>query len=194
MTVTYLFIIITTDIFRFPINSLSLAHSKSRANITRTVALPLFPSFRLPIIPALSHSPSTPYLTDLNHTPPFPAPSHSLYDTKMPTTIPFFIPDTSPIFTYTSTSSSLSNTFNPTSTSSLSSGGTNSVDATGAEVDEDGAWIAAYSPIGNGYDQTFHYGQGVISGNFSGASIIRPPTFISHTQKMLMENGMERDK
>lgn len=68
------------------------------------------------------------------------------------------------------------------------------MDATGAEVDEDGEWIAAYSPIGNGYDQTFHYGQGVISGNFSGASIIRPPTFISHTQKMLMENGMERDK
>ncbi|KAE8539081.1 hypothetical protein D1P53_005451 [Cryptococcus gattii VGV] len=89
----------------------------------------------------------------------------------MPTTISFFIPDTSPIFTYTSTSSSLSNTFNSTSTSSLSSGGTNSVNATGTEVDEEGGWIAAYSPIGNGYDQTFHYGQGVISGNFSASAL-----------------------
>lgn len=61
-------------------------------------------------------------------------------------------------------------------------------------MDEEGGWIAAYSPIGNGYDQTFHYGQGVISGKFSGASIICPPPFFSHIQKMLMENGMERDK
>lgn len=68
------------------------------------------------------------------------------------------------------------------------------MDATGAVVDEGGGWVAAYSPIGNGYDQTFHYGQGVISGNFSGASIIRPPPFFSHTQIMLMENGMEWDK
>lgn len=68
------------------------------------------------------------------------------------------------------------------------------MDATGTELDEEVGCIAAYSPIGNGYDQTFHYGQGVISGNFSGASIIRPPPIFSHTQKMLMENGMERDK
>lgn len=90
----------------------------------------------------------------------------------MLTTIPFFIPDTSPIFTYTSTSSSLSNTYsNSTSTSSGSSKGTDITDPTGAEVEGEGGWIAAYSPIGNGYDQTFHYGQGVISGNFSGASV-----------------------
>lgn len=90
----------------------------------------------------------------------------------MLTTIPFFIPDTSPIFTYTSTSSSLSNTYsNSTSTSSSSSKGTDITGPTGAEVEEEGGWIAAYSPIGNGYDQTFHYGQGVISGNFSGASV-----------------------
>ncbi|OXG76477.1 hypothetical protein C349_05650 [Cryptococcus neoformans var. grubii Br795] len=90
----------------------------------------------------------------------------------MLTTIPFFIPDTSPIFTYTSTSSSLSNTYsNSTSTSSGSSKGTDITDPTGAEVEGEGGWIAAYSPIGNGYDQTFHYGQGVISGNFSASAL-----------------------
>lgn len=94
----------------------------------------------------------------------------------MPAIIPFFIPDTSPIFTYTSTSSSLSNTFNATSTST-SSKGTDITDSTVAEVEGEGGWIAAYSPIGNGYDQTFHYGQGVISGNFSGASVT---SLISH--------------
>ncbi|EAL18379.1 hypothetical protein CNBJ3020 [Cryptococcus deneoformans B-3501A] len=88
----------------------------------------------------------------------------------MPAIIPFFIPDTSPIFTYTSTSSSLSNTFNATSTST-SSKGTDITDSAVAEVKGEGGWIAAYSPIGNGYDQTFHYGQGVISGNFSASAL-----------------------
>ncbi|TYJ52941.1 hypothetical protein B9479_006453 [Cryptococcus floricola] len=54
----------------------------------------------------------------------------------------FFIPDTAPIYAYSPSSSS--------SSSSSSSGSSNS----------SASWVAAYSPRGDGYDQTFHLASG----------------------------------